>query len=178
MRSRRVSCLDQRHFSQEVLSRERAARVTDRRMAIVKQETHFVLGGDPVKGEVRPFVVFANVLIARNDARLIVAYIALLPVDIHPLTAYNLTSSAKLIFAITSRAGLGVVKSFIKRTILPRRHRGHGEELRRERMPFVSGTVEILFRTHTDAPRGCSKYLYPGGMQVTGYGRLPISGQS
>jgi len=43
-------------------------------MAIVKQETHFVLGGDPVKGEVRPFVVFANVLIARNDARLIVAY--------------------------------------------------------------------------------------------------------
>ena len=69
-----MSCLDQRHFSQEVLSRERAARVTDRRMAIVKQETHFVLGGDPVKGEVRPFVVFANVLIARNDARLIVAY--------------------------------------------------------------------------------------------------------
>ncbi len=43
---------------------------------------------------------------------------------------------------------------------------------------MVSGTVEILFRTHTDAPRGCNKYLNPGGMQVTGYGRLPISGQS
>ena len=49
----------------------------------------------------------------------------------------------------------------------------HGEE-----MLFVSGTVEILFRTHTDAPRRCSNYLNPGGMQVTGYGRLPISGQN
>jgi hypothetical protein len=50
--------------------------------------------------------------------------------------------------------------------------------LHRVRILSLSGTVEILFRRHTDAPRGCSKHLYPAGMQVTGYGRLPISGQS
>ena len=42
----------------------------------------------------------------------------------------------------------------------------------------MSGTVEILFRTHTDAPRGVADILCPAGVQVTGYGRLPISGQS
>jgi hypothetical protein len=47
-----------------------------------------------------------------------------------------------------------------------------------ERIVFISGTVEILFRRYTDAPRGCCNYLYPEGMQVTGYGRLPISGRS
>ena len=31
----------------------------------------------------------------------------------------------------------------------------HGEMIH-----TVSGTVEILFRTHTDAPRGCGKYLH------------------
>ncbi len=47
----------------------------------------------------------------------------------------------------------------------------------REMTIAVCGTAEILFRIHTDAPRGCGLYLYPEGMQVTGYGRLPISGQ-
>jgi hypothetical protein len=41
----------------------------------------------------------------------------------------------------------------------------------------VSGTVEILFRTHTDAPRGVTMFI-PKGCELTGYGRLPISGQS
>ncbi len=47
-----------------------------------------------------------------------------------------------------------------------------------DRILFVAGTVEILSRPHTDAPRRCNNYVYPEGMQVTGYGRLPISGQS
>ena len=41
-------------------------------------------------------------------------------------------------------------------TILPRRHRGHREVLHGEGMLFVN----------------------PGGMQVTGYGSLPVSGQN
>ena len=48
----------------------------------------------------------------------------------------------------------------------------------RRKDSIVSGTVEILFPTHTDASRGVASILYPVGMQVTGYGRLPISGQS
>ena len=40
----------------------------------------------------------------------------------------------------------------------------------------MSGTVEILFRTHTDASRDVH-HLYPAGILMTGYGRLPISGQ-
>ena len=75
-------------------------------------------------------------------------------------------------------------------TILPQRHRGHERSASPRKDTIVSGTVEILFRTHTDAPRGCDKYLYSEGVlvprrgactrrvQVTGYGRLPISGQS
>ncbi len=47
-------------------------------------------------------------------------------------------------------------------TILPQRHRGRGEMLHGDLTHIVSGTVEVLFWTHTDAPRGCGKYLYPG----------------
>ena len=42
----------------------------------------------------------------------------------------------------------------------------------------VSGTVEILFRPHTDAPRGVVNTLIPKGCELTGYGRLPISARS
>ena len=39
---------------------------------------------------------------------------------------------------------------------------------------FVSGTVEILFRTHTDASRGVANTLIPKGCELTGYGRLRV----
>jgi hypothetical protein len=42
----------------------------------------------------------------------------------------------------------------------------------------MSGTVEILFRTHTDATRGVANALIPKGCELIGYGRLPISDQS
>ncbi len=47
-----------------------------------------------------------------------------------------------------------------------------------ERILFVSGTVEILFRTHTDASRGVPSTFYPEGMRIDRIWRLPISGQS